>query len=276
MIILTAIANYTIEDIKPFVLSLKRSGYNDKKIAVVYNLKPDVISFLKENSWELYEGELREHVILQRFVDLYYILKTILSSDELNLIRNEYVLWLDIKDVIFQKNPSDWFNSDLHANKKLLAFSECVRLNDDDWARVNCGTSFPMEWEFVKNEISYCAGTIAGQVNAIADLFIEIYRWARTTSNPQQLSDQAAYNVLLYLNHFKNTVDFVPQEDGFLTNLGTVLIKKDYFSNNLLEKTPLYENNKFINPETNDEFYIVHQYDRNPYIKEKIINAYLD
>jgi hypothetical protein len=269
MIIFTAIANYGISDIRTFVFSLNKSGYTDKKIALIYNLSDDTKEFLKLNGWELYEGVLSEHIILQRFKDAYYLLK--------NINANEELIWLDIKDVIFQKNPKQWIVDRLHKNgKTILAFSECVKLKDDDWATVNCGTSFPMEWEFIKNNVSYCAGTIAGKSNAIADLFIEIYRWARTTSNPQQLSDQAAYNVLLYLNHFKNTVDFVPQEDGFLTNLGTVLIKKDYFGNNLLEKTPLYENNKFINPETNDEFYIVHQYDRNPYIKEKIINAYLD
>lgn len=276
MIILTAIANYTIDDIKPFVLSLKKSGYKDKKIAIVYNLKQDVISFLKENGWELYEGELREHVILQRFVDLYYILKTLVNSTETSPVSNEYVLWLDVKDVVFQKNPSDWFNSEQHANKKILAFSECVRLNDDDWARVNCGTSFPMEWEFVKNEISYCAGTIAGQINAIADLFIEIYRWAKTTANQSQLSDQAAYNILLRTEHFKSITKYIQQSEGIVTNLGTVLIKKDYFKDKLIEKTPIIKGHKVINPETNTEFYIVHQYDRNPHLKEMIINAYID
>lgn len=276
MIILTAIANYTITDIKPFVLSLKKSGYNDKKIAIVYNLKPDVISFLKENEWELYEGELKEHVILQRFLDLYYILKTVVNNDDSRFISSEYVLWLDVKDVVFQKNPSDWFNSENHENKKILAFSECVRLNDDDWARVNCGTSFPMEWEFVKNEVSYCAGTIAGQVNAIADLFIEIYRWAKTTANQSQLSDQAAYNILLRTEHFKSITKYVQQSEGLVTNLGTVLIKKDYFKDKLIEKTPIISKNKIVNPETNKEFYIVHQYDRNPYLKEIIVNAYID
>ena len=37
---------------------------------------------------------------------------------------------------------------------------------------------------------SYCAGTIVGDVEYLKDLFINIYRWSLTTSNPQQLSDQ--------------------------------------------------------------------------------------
>lgn len=271
MIIFTAIANYGINDIKPFVLSLNKSGYTDKKIALVYNLKSDVIDFLKSNGWELYEGTLNEHVILQRFKDGYYILKNIVKESVLN----EYVLWLDIKDVIFQKNPSNWFYEiKPEHEKQLFAFSECVRLKDDDWATVNCGTSFPMEWEYIKDEISYCAGSIAGTTNAIADLFIEIYRWSKTSANPTQLSDQAAYNILLRMEHFKSITQYVPQSSGFITNLGTVLIKKDYFKENLTEPTPIIDGSQIINPHTHHPFYVVHQYDRDPNLKEVIINEY--
>lgn len=274
MIIFTAIANYGINDIKPFVVSLNKSGYTDKKIALVYNLKSEVIDFLKSNGWDLYEGELHEHVILQRFRDAYCILKDISTN---SILTNNIVLWLDIKDVIFQKNPKDWFNAFLmDTNEKLFAFSECVRLKDDDWATVNCGTSFPIEWEYVKNEISYCAGSIAGTIDAIADLFIEIYRWSKTTANPSQLSDQAAYNILLRLKHFKSITNYIPQSSGFITNLGTVLIKKDFFKENLTEKTPIISDNKFINPTSHTEFYVVHQYDRDPQLKEMVINEYLD
>ena len=123
----------------------------------------------------------------------------------------------------------------------------------------------------MKNQISYCAGTIIGKRNAIRDLFIEIYRWSKTTANPEQLSDQAAYNVLIQLDHFKNSVQFVSQEEGFATQLGTVWIKKNEIP--LLEPTPTYKNGKFYN-QKGEEFVIVHQYDRDPYLKNQIKNLY--
>ena len=82
-----------------------------------------------------------------------------------------------------------------------------------------------MEWEWLQDKTSYCAGTIVGKGYALKDLFIEIYRWSMTTSNPQQLSDQAAFNVLINLNHkqfnyFKDlNLNFVLP--GFLHNAGT-------------------------------------------------------
>ena len=92
-----------------------------------------------------------------------------------------------------------------------------------------------------------------------------------TTANPEQLSDQAAYNVLIRLNHYKESVQFVKQEDGLVTQLGTVWVHKNRLP--LLEPSPTYRDGKFYN-QSNDEFYIVHQYDRDPQIKMEIKNLY--
>jgi hypothetical protein len=156
--------------------------------------------------------------------------------------------------------------------KDILALSECVIFKDEPWACINSGTTFPMEWELgMKDRISYCAGTIVGKANAIRDLFIEIYRWSKTTANPEQLSDQAAYNVLINLNHFKDVVQFVMQEEGFATQLGVVFMRDE--RQKVTEPKPIYKNKKFYN-QKDEEFVIVHQYDRNPIIKKEIIELY--
>ena len=128
-----------------------------------------------------------------------------------------------------------------------------------------------MEWQWLQNKISYCAGTMVGKKEALRDLFIEIYWWSKTTANPEQLSDQAAYNVLINLHHFKNIVQFVNQEEGFATQLGTVLIKAN--SIKLIEPTPVFKDGKFYT-QSNEEFCIVHQYDRNIQIKNIIKDLY--
>jgi hypothetical protein len=129
-----------------------------------------------------------------------------------------------------------------------------------------------MEWELgLKDQISYCAGTIIGKKEAIRDLFIDIYRWSKTTSNPQQLSDQAAYNVLIHLNQYKNIVQFVNQEEGLATQLGVVFMRDE--TQKVIEPKPVYKDGKFYNQNGN-EFVIVHQYDRNPKIREEIISKY--
>ena len=94
-----------------------------------------------------------------------------------------------------------------------------------------------------------------------------------TSSNQGQLSDQAAYNVLINLNHFKENVQFVNQEEGFVTQLGTVLIKKDEFKNVLLEPTPIYSEGKLYT-QYRKEFCLIHQYDRDSKLKNEFYQKY--
>ena len=103
------------------------------------------------------------------------------------------------------------------------------------------------------------------------DLFIQIYRWSKTTANPGQLSDQAAFNVLINLEQFRTITKFVRQEAGFATQLGTVWVKKDELP--ILEPTPIYKDGKFYN-QSGDEFVVVHQYDRDPKLKQEIKELY--
>ncbi len=262
MIIFGCITKYSPDDIRPYVESIQQSGFSGEKVMLVYDVPQETISYLKSKGWNLYGADLQQHIILQRFVDVYKILEN---------YEDEIVIWTDVKDVIFQKDPTQWIEKNM--KKEILSFSECVRFKDDSWAVVNAGTSFPMEWEWLQDKVSYCAGTIVGKGYALKDLFIEIYRWSLTTANLEQLADQAAYNVLINLNHFKENVQFIDQEQGFVTQLGTVFIKKDYFGNKLLEPTPIYKNGRFYN-QKDDEFVIVHQYDRDPIIKEQIYKKY--
>jgi len=260
MIIFGCITKYSPDDIRPYVESIQQSGFSGDKVMLVYDVPQETISYLKSKGWDLYGADLHQHIILQRFVDAYKLLES---------YENETIIWTDVKDVIFQKDPTQWIEKNMKG--EILAFSECVKFKDDSWAVVNAGTSFPMEWEWLQNKTSYCAGTIVGKGYALKDLFIEIYRWSLTTANKGQLSDQAAYNVLINLNHFKENVQFVNQEEGFVTQLGTVFIKGNELP--ILEPTPIYKDTKFYN-QTGDDFVIVHQYDRNEQIKQQIYQKY--
>jgi hypothetical protein len=263
-VIFGCITKYQPNDIRPYVESIEKSGFKGSKLMLVYDLPQETIDYLKAFGWDVYGGgDLNHHIILQRFLDGYKLLER---------YGDDVVIWTDVKDVIFQNDPSVWIEKNM--KKDIMAFSECITFKDDEWACVNSGTSFPMEWEWLQNRTSYCAGTIVGKAYALKDLFIEIFRWSLTTANPGQLSDQAAYNVLINLNHFKENVQFVTQEEGFVTQLGTVLIKKDHFGKKLLELTPkITEDYRFTN-QSDEEFCLVHQYDRDPNLKQKLTEKY--
>jgi len=97
MIILGCITKYLPEDIKPYVESIDQSGFLGKKVMLVYDVPQQTIDYLKSKGWELYGGELQQHIILQRFRDVYKLLDNYLD---------ETIIWTDVKDVIFQQRPN--------------------------------------------------------------------------------------------------------------------------------------------------------------------------
>ena len=258
--IVGCITKYGVEQIRPFVESIDQSGFKGDKLMLVYEITQDTIDYLKKKGWLLIQSEPQQHIILQRFRDMYQVL---------HQYETDIIIWVDVKDIIFQKDPTEWLNKWMR--RDILAFSESLKFGDEAWARLNAGTSFPMECEWLQNEEIHCAGTIVGKRDAIRDLFINIYRWSLTTSNPEQLADQAAYNILIHLHQFKDKVQFVKQQEGFAAQLHLKLKKGD-----TLPYTEILPNINGIEVKNQKgELYtLVHQYDRNEELKQLIENKY--
>lgn len=258
--IVSALTNYGVEQIRPFVESINKSGYTGEKLMLVYNVSNDVIKYLDDNGWLIVQSEQQQHIILQRFRDMYVLLQT---------YDTDVIIWVDVKDIVFQKDPTEWLNKWMR--RDILAFGESLKFGDEEWARLNAGTSFPIEWEWLQNEEIYCAGTIVGKKEAIRDLFIDIYRWSLTTSNPQQLADQAAYNILIHMHQWKDKVQFVKQQEGFAAQLHLKLKKGDILP--YTEELATIDGNEIKNSK-GELFTLVHQYDRNEELKTLIENKY--
>jgi hypothetical protein len=258
--IVGCITKYGVEQIRPFVESIEQSGFKGDKLMLVYEITQDTIDYLKNKGWLLIQSEPQQHIILQRFRDMYQVL---------HQYETDVVIWVDVKDIIFQKDPTEWLNKWMR--RDILAFSESLKFGDEAWARLNAGTSFPMEWEWLQNEEIHCAGTIVGKRDAIRDLFINIYRWSLTTSNTEQLADQAAYNILIHLHQFKDKVQFVKQQEGFAAQLHLKLKKGD-----TLPYTEILPNINGIEVknEKGELYTLVHQYDRNEELKQLIEKKY--
>ena len=75
--IVGCITKYGIEDIKPFVESIEQSGYTGEKLMLVYEISNDTIEYLKSKGWSLYGSELQQHIIVQRFRDMYVLLQSL-------------------------------------------------------------------------------------------------------------------------------------------------------------------------------------------------------
>lgn len=265
MTILGSITKYSPSDIRPYVESIEQCGYEGKKVMLVYDVPQATIDYLKSKGWDLYKGRLNQHIILQRFKDIYKLLEN---------FDHEIIIWTDVKDVVFQKDPTKWIGDNFDYDKKIMSFSECIKLGDEVWAQTNSGTTFPMEWEWTQHNTSYCAGMIVGYADYLRDLFLEIYHWSLKTANPNQLADQAAYNILIHLRHFENIVQFVEQEEGFATQMGIVYIKRNECKDLLLEPPPTVDENGWVYNYNGELFCAIHQYDRDTDLAFKIKERY--
>src|SRR5665213_858625 len=112
-IVIGAVTNYTYHDIEPWLVSLKRTGYQGIIALVVYNMKKEdadklvsqgvtIFSFMKDDMGNLVyydpRGPQNFNIVVDRFAHMWYFLNQLKEP-----IR--YVLATDVKDVIFQSDP---------------------------------------------------------------------------------------------------------------------------------------------------------------------------
>lgn len=264
-LIVGCISNYTPNHITPWVNSIEQSGFSGDKIIISFGVPNETLEFLNQKGFEVYSFEPNgRHIVIERFYALWALLK--------NINKYRYIITTDVKDVIFQLNPSVWLENNL-IDKKILVSSECLIYSNEDWGNNNLKTSYPQFYDLCRNNIIYNAGTIAGDFEYMRDFFLHVFNLSLIGNDSQP--DQAALNILIHQYPFKDIIKFANQEEGWCCQLGTTLDPKvkSKYSSLLLEPTPIYKNGEVFNSK-NEKFYLVHQYDRVPELKEMIISKY--
>lgn len=268
-IVIGAVTNYSFDMIKPWVNSLDRSGFDGVKMMLCYNVSYDLVEELvkrgytimtfgrdEENRKFVYKPEFS--IVVERFLHMWYFLKKFEGE-------YRYIITTDVKDVIFQGNPSTWLEENM-GDKEINVACESIRYKDEDWGNQNLFKSFgPLVHDHCKDNLIYNCGTLSGKFDTMLDLFLNIYMLCNGTSHKIEGGggpDQAALNVLLNMKPYKDITRFTMSEEGWAAQLGTtgpqVLGK---YSNKLVEKTPILVDDKICTSERKS-FTLVHQYDR--------------
>lgn len=264
--IIGAITNYNWDKIKYWVNSVNQSGFSGDKIILVFNCNKEtveklisldvkILSFQKDQSGNCYYESPRPWaIVVERF---FYYWQYINSLPE-NYYR--YVIATDVKDVIFQSNPSVWLTENLK-NSDLVASSESLLYKDEPWGADNLQGSYPFIYNNLANEPIWNCGVQAGTQKALKDLWLNIYLLCKSAGrmNP----DQAAYNMLLNSYAYKKITKFVSSEHGWACQAGTTVdpTKISNFRNKLLDPEPLMKDG-MVFTSTGLLYPIVHQWDR--------------
>lgn len=282
-LILGCITNYTFDKVANWVNSIERSGFDGHKVAVVYNVGFDivdeltkknftVVTFNRDNVNGRFTYRENFNIVVERFYTSWKILSQI--EDQVR-----YVIATDVRDVIFQYNPTDWLDRlSTSQPNTIIASTEGIRYKDEVWGNNNMRLSFPFAHEYMLDKIIYNAGVMAGKVSAIKDLFLNIYM---TCANmPHTIPggggpDQAAYNVLLTMNQYEKITRFTDAKDAWAAQLGTVAdpSKINQYRPHLTDFEPIIQNGEVFNNEGR-KYCIVHQYDRVPNLLPLINSKY--
>lgn len=280
-IVVGAITGYSFDKIEPWVKSLDDSGFTGTKAMLCYNIHKSVAEELSYRGYKIFAfGETPEslvygkkdfNIVVERFFHLWNIFRNFKSQ-------YRYLITTDVRDVIFQNNPSVWLENNVKT-EKILASSESIRYEDEEWGNHNLYASYGPEIHHThKNNVIVNAGVMAGDFDTMVDLFLNIHLLCNAAPSHSIPGgggpDQAAYNILLSMEPYKSITRVVASEDGWAAQLGTTGPQIAKYQSKLVEPAPLLKDNLVCTSEGNP-FTIVHQYDRVPEWKDIIESSYV-
>lgn len=276
-IVIGAITDYDVEAIRPWVTSLERSGFTGMKAMLCYNIKQPVINELVSRGFTIFAFEQTAdgvaytkpfNIVVERFFHMWLFLKD--AKEKYNL---RYLIAPDVRDVVFQKNPSEWIERNIK-DKKIIAPLESIAYEHEAWGKQNLLQSYggDIYSAHCKNTIIN-AGTIAGDIDTMLDLFLTVYLAAKggATTNP----DQAALNIMLHTKAYREITYFAPASAGWACQAGVMADpqKLAAYRPHLTEHEPVFDGHTVLTP-SGEPFTLVHQYDRVPAWREALLKKY--
>jgi len=284
-------SGYTWNDLKYWVNSIRQTDFDGDIVIVTDNMTVETQDKLLEKNVLIHafgnrdsegnvvnlEKNLPPHV--SRF---FYI------WDFLN--RNEYdiVTVTDTRDVIFQGNPDMYVK--FFSLGSIIGAREGLTYENEPWGKSNLFQSFgPYFYNRIKDKEILNVGVIGGDAASIKDLMLLIFQLS--FNRPIPIVDQAVYNFIRY--EFAKSFHFMDNESPWAINLGTTIeaVKAGYgdlgqacrYDHKLLEKyekdyllmQPVIKGDTVMNSD-GGQYYVVHQYDRVPKLKDMIQIKYGD
>lgn len=291
--IIGAITNYEPEHIEQWIVSIEKSNFPGKRIALVYNAKKPVLDKLQEygftiwalaratpekqaEGWVYYYKDLDKfNVCLERFWHTWIFLKKLnLTSD--NDVR---VYLTDTKDVVFQRDPS---NYTMPENVSVMLTSEGLNYENEPWGWNNITEAFGKNVaETMRNVEISNAGVIVARLNdTFLDFLQSVYFFGRSakTINGHVPGgggpDQASVNIIANMKVWKPHIAFIQTTDDWCLNAGTTNDPNKNFGDKFIGTPGI-----LITPNETDDlfvfitgvkniagqlYHVVHQYDRNP------------
>lgn len=256
-LILGLAAGYHYGDVRPFLTSLERAGYQG-----------ECVLFVSETTRDLDRMGLHNVTIipLERRAGLesisYNALRYFLYQEYLNSCEREFdrIMISDVRDVIFQRNPfsfpwSTGLNIALEDSR--IPIGSCPY--NAHWIRQHLGETALSD---IKNKTISCSGTTVGDSAAMLDYLAKMTDNLISFEGGERMAgyDQGVHNWLVHTGQIP-VLTMHENSDPILT-LGYT------------QGEPALDREGDIRNEAGERIHIVHQYDRKPALFKTIRSKY--
>lgn len=269
---------YKWDQIKYWINSINKTGFDGEKVLLVLNGDSDTIKKVIESGFKIISpgqvndaGDLVYKHVTVPHVERFFHIQDYLKKN-LDIGR---VVTTDVRDVVFQSNPFHFMDKLIDEKPYNMIFAaEGIRYKDEPWGDQNLMETYGgyVHNEFKHNEV-YNVGILAGYRLDIQDLLFNIFMNA--INRPIRICDQAVFNFMIMQTPYVYDNLYLTEEDEWCTMLAVTgdPTKVDGFKPHLLCGLPSMENGIVYNS-LGKEFVIVHQYDRVPDWRSAIEEKY--
>lgn len=277
-LLIGAISGYNYSQIKYWVNSLNQSGFTGNKVIIAYDVSYDTVDKLTQKGFQVVtfaensserrffyplNGFRHQDTSIDRFYQIWRFLQ--LYSDNYR-----YMISMDVKDIIFQSNPSMWLENNL-GDMKINVGSECI---PESWNLDVTHESYgPIVHQKMEKITTMNAGTIAGRAKYMKDLTLNVFLCSQHNIIPY--TDQAALNILLTMEPYKSITRFNRFEDDWACQSGVKELPeyRTFLESNPTSSPPKIDGDWVVTP-SGSRYCIVHQYDRIPEWREILQKKY--
>lgn len=283
-------SGYNWAQLKPWVESLKETGYPDEIHIVGTNMNKNTIDMVQQAGVKLRlfgkQNEFGDVVSDDKGPP--HVLRFFYLWSHLFMLKGKYdaVLTTDVRDVIFQKNPKDDLMAYIEDKWKLIGCSESLKYADEPWGSQNMLETFgPFFHNALKDSTILNVGVISGDFDWVTGLMLTIFQMS--INRPIPIVDQAVYNFLMATEPYLSNMKITGLRSQYAVQLGTTYeaviagsgdlgkqcmndpeALREYMEK-FLDPQPEYKDGKVYNS-GGQLITIVHQWDRVPQLKQAI------
>jgi hypothetical protein len=289
-LIIGAASNYSWDQLKYWVNSIKKTSFSGDIAIVGTNMKKETIDRLTEKGviLSLYgkqneRGDIEAPQNGAPHVERFFYIWNFLETSPIDY---NNVITTDTRDVIFQGNPSEWLDEYVHSSL-IVASSEGMRYVNEPWGNKNLYEALgPFFHNKLKNNLIYNVGVLAGEAEYMKGLMLMLFQIS--INRPIPVVDQAMFNFLINTAPYKDDTLFTNNMDAWAIQLGTTLPAVQSGKGDLgmiFKQSPekylgIYEDNLpliedgVVTTIAHFPYCVVHQYDRVDGLKEKVEEIY--